>query len=373
MLSLPKNKILQRALQAAVAGSDGRECMTYKVVQWGTGNLGRLAVQSVLKHPDLELIGTWVSSAKKEGQDVGELSGIGPIGLLATQDAEALIASDADCVCYAADSMGREDQVIDDCIRMLRAGKNVVNVSDPALVYPKAKGGDIYDRLQEACLAGNASFYTNGGDPGWAGFGLALAPLTVAQQVRSIKLFEIYNYGQWNNPQLGLYGFGATDTSASMILTPGVTSSIWGPTVAMLADAIGVTLDSIDEAHSVIHAAEDFDIPFGRIPKGTISGMSFEIRGMVDGEPRIVIEHITKLRREDFPEHGLDDVYRVMIEGEPNIKVDMWLTSDFGDTTHAGYIVAVTPVINAIPVVCKAPPGVLSYLDLPPHGARGLL
>jgi 4-hydroxy-tetrahydrodipicolinate reductase len=101
--------------------------------------------------------------------------------------------------------------------------------------------------------------------------------------------------------------------------------------------------------------------------------MSFSINGIVGGESRIVIEHITKLRREDFPEHGLDDVYRVIVEGEPNIKVDMWLTSDFGDTTHAGYIVAVTPVTNAIPAVCEAPPGVLTYLDLAPHGARGVL
>ena len=347
--------------------------MTYKVVQWGTGNLGTLAVQSILKHPDLELIGTWVSSAEKEGCDVGELSRVPPIGVLATQDADALISGDADCICYAADSMGREDDVVNDCIKMLRSGKNVVNVSDPALVYPKAKGGDVYDRLQEACLAGNTSFYTSGGDPGWAGFGLALAPLTVAQQVRSIKLFEIYNYGPWNNPQLGLYGFGEPDTSTSMILLPGVTASIWGPSVAMLADAMGVTLDSIDEAHRVIRADEDFEIPFGRIAKGMVSGMSFEIRGMVDGEARIVIEHITKLRREDFPEYGLDDCYRVVIEGEPNIKVDMSLTSDFGDSTHAGYIVAVTPVTNAIPAVCAAPPGVLTYLDLPPHGARGLL
>jgi len=347
--------------------------MTYKVVQWGTGNLGTLAVQSILKHPDLELIGTWVSSAEKEGCDVGELSRVAPIGVLATQDADMLIAGDADCICYAANSMGREEEVLADCIGMLRAGKNVVNVSDPALVYPKAKGGDVYDRLQEACVAGDASFYTSGGDPGWAGFGLALAPLTVAQQVRSIRLFEIYNYGPWNNAQLGLYGFGEPDTSTSMILLPGVTASIWGPSVAMLADAIGVTLDSIDEAHRVIRADEDFDIPFGRIAKGMVSGMSFEIRGMVDGEARIVIEHITKLRREDFPEYGLDDCYRVVIEGEPNIKVDMSLTSDFGDSTHAGYIVAVTPVTNAIPAVVAAPAGVLTYLDLPPHGARGLL
>ena len=49
--------------------------MTYKVIQWGTGNLGTLAVQSILKHPDLELIGTWVSSSQKAGRDVGELRG----------------------------------------------------------------------------------------------------------------------------------------------------------------------------------------------------------------------------------------------------------------------------------------------------------
>ena len=114
--------------------------MTYKVVQWGTGNLGTLAVQSIIKHPDLELIGTWVSSAEKAGRDVGELSRVPPIGVLATQDADTLIAGDADCICYAANSMGREEDVLDDCIGMLRAGKNVVNVSDPALVYPKAKG-----------------------------------------------------------------------------------------------------------------------------------------------------------------------------------------------------------------------------------------
>ncbi|BBZ38191.1 hypothetical protein BST25_14435 [Mycobacterium heidelbergense] len=89
--------------------------------------------------------------------------------------------------------------------------------------------------------------------------------------------------------------------SFPMILMPGVTARIWGPSVAMLADAIGVTLDGIDEAHRLIHAKEDVEIASGRIAKGTVSGMSFKIRGMVDGEARVVIEHITKLRREDFP------------------------------------------------------------------------
>src|ERR1700737_3931509 len=134
-------KRLQVAGVSAAVGPDRdrRRTMTYKVVQWGTGNMGSLAVQSVLKHPDLELIGTWVSSAEKAGRDVGELSRVSPIGVLATKDADMFIAGDADCIYIAANSLGREEGVLDDCIGMLRAGKNVVNVSDPALVYPKAK------------------------------------------------------------------------------------------------------------------------------------------------------------------------------------------------------------------------------------------
>src|ERR1700737_3345218 len=91
-------KRLQVAGVSAAVGPDRdrRRTMTYKVVQWGTGNMGTLAVQSILKHPDLELIGTWVSSGEKAGRDVGELTGGPPICMLATQDADALIASDAD-------------------------------------------------------------------------------------------------------------------------------------------------------------------------------------------------------------------------------------------------------------------------------------
>jgi hypothetical protein len=65
------------------------------------------------------------------------------------------------------------------------------------------------------------------------------------------------------------YGFGALDTSRSMILMPGVTASIWGPTVAMPADAMGVTLDSIDEAHRVIHADEEQPSPSPRLSTTT--------------------------------------------------------------------------------------------------------
>ena len=74
--------------------------MTYRVVQWATGGVGRAAIEGVLAHPDLELAGCWVHSASKDGVDVGTLMGGDPIGVVATSDVDAALAIDADCAVY---------------------------------------------------------------------------------------------------------------------------------------------------------------------------------------------------------------------------------------------------------------------------------
>src|SRR5690606_15054183 len=145
----------------------GSVAMTIRVIQWATGTVGIHAVPAIVEHPDLELAGLWVYSDAKAGRDAGELCGIDPVGVLATQDADALLASDADVVCYMAPSDIRPDEVVDDLCRMLAAGKNVVNTSFVPLLYPKAAGEGVYDKLQAACEAGGTSFYTNGIDPGF--------------------------------------------------------------------------------------------------------------------------------------------------------------------------------------------------------------
>ena len=63
--------------------------------------MGRAAIAGVVAHPELELVGCWVHSPDKAGRDVGELCGLGPIGVRATYDVEALLALDADCVIYS--------------------------------------------------------------------------------------------------------------------------------------------------------------------------------------------------------------------------------------------------------------------------------
>ena len=73
---------------------------TLRVIQWATGNVGGHAVAAVHSHPDLELVGALVYGDDKAGRDVGEICGIGEIGVTATKDRDEIVALDADCVLY---------------------------------------------------------------------------------------------------------------------------------------------------------------------------------------------------------------------------------------------------------------------------------
>ena len=101
--------------------------MTHRVIQWSTGNVGAHTLRSIVLHPELELAGLWVHSPDKVGRDAAELCGLSePTGVLATDDADALLASDADVVCYTATGDLRPQEAVDDMCRILAAGKHVV-------------------------------------------------------------------------------------------------------------------------------------------------------------------------------------------------------------------------------------------------------
>ncbi len=346
--------------------------MTYSVIQWGTGTVGVHAVRGILNHPDLDLAGLWVHSESKAGRDAGELVGVGPAGIAATNDAEQLLASKADCISYMASSDIRPGEVVDDLCRMLAAGFNVVNTSFVPLLFPDAIGDGTAERLEAACQAGGSTLYTSGIDPGYGNVGAVVPALSLCSRVDEVRMMEIVNYATWDQAftMFEIMGFGKTDPSQSLLLAPGSTALAWGPVVALVARALDVTLDRIEEFHEVIYAEEDFSIASGTVAKGGISGMRFEIRGIVGGVARIVVEHVTRLRDEDAPHWPQGQGYRLLVTGEPHVRIEVQLASDLGDHNHAGCLATAMHVINAIPDVVDALPGVVTMLDLPVYSGR---
>lgn len=108
-----------------------------RVVQWSTGNVGRHSIAGIAARPDLELVGVWVSNPAKVGVDAGELAGLGEaLGVAATNDADALLALEPDCIIHTGMADDRLFEAIEDLKGFLRAGIDVVSSSPVFLQYP---------------------------------------------------------------------------------------------------------------------------------------------------------------------------------------------------------------------------------------------
>jgi 2,4-diaminopentanoate dehydrogenase len=352
--------------------------MTYRVIQWSLGNVGRLALRAIVEHPDLELVGCWVHSAEKAGRDVGELCGIGPVGIAATNDAEALLASNADCVSYMSTGDLRPGEAVDDMCRMLEVGKNVVSTSVVSLIYPPSAPKGFRDKLGAACDAGKASCFTSGIDPGFANDLVPLVLSGFCSRVDSVRVMEILNYDTYDQPEVlfDTMGFGKPLDHMPLLLLPGALSFAWGGAVHAMAAGLGVELDEVRETHEKWAATETFSVPSGTVERGTMAGLRFEVHGVVGGEPRIVVEHVTRMHDDaapEWPHPAGKGSYRVVLEGDPSIQAELEFVGADGDHNTGGLLMTAMRVLNAIPAVCEAEPGLLSVLDLPLVTGKGLM
>ena len=249
--------------------------MTYRVVQWSTGNVGRYALRGIINHPDLELVGLWVHSDDKVGRDAGELAGVGAVGVAATNDVDELLALKPDCVCYTATADQRPNEALEDLTRILRAGANIVSSSMVMLVYPHNADDWVREPLQEACKAGGASFFTSGIDPGFANDLIPLALASASERVDSIRVMEILNYDTYDQPTVlfDTMGFAQSpDDEPPMLLQPGILGFAWGGTLRALAAGLGLELDGIEESYERVTTDETFEVPRERWRRGRLPG-----------------------------------------------------------------------------------------------------
>ncbi|HKK51699.1 MAG TPA: hypothetical protein VKA74_08935 [Myxococcota bacterium] len=349
-----------------------------KVIQWSTGNAGRKALAGILRHPGLELVGVHAHSEKKLGLDAAELCGLDePTGVRATNDVDALLALEADCICYTAQGETRIRETVDDLCRMLAAGKNVVNTAIVSLVYPPFSSPKIRARLEEACREGGSTFFTSGFDPGWSGDVIPISLASVCERVDQVRVSELMDYSTYADPDFtGVYfGYGRPLDFDAPLLQPGMLKGGWGGMVLMIADALGMRLDEIREEHERLPAPETFECAMGRIEEGTCAAVRFEVQGIVDGRPAIVAAHVNRLRDDVGPDWdrlspGKTSGYKIEVKGSPSFVCEIEPEGEDGDHNTAGITGTAMRVVNAIPVVCDADPGVVSILDLPLFTAR---
>ncbi|AGB21557.1 putative dihydrodipicolinate reductase-like protein [Mycobacterium sp. JS623] len=352
-----------------------------RVIQFSTGNVGRHALHTIIERPDLELVGVHANSARKVGRDAAELCGLTrPSGVVATDDIDALVALEADCVVYTSQAEMRPRDAIEEISRFLSAGTNVVGTSMVWLVAPEHADDWLRDPLQRACKAGDTSLYINGIDPGFSGDTLVYTALSLAARATAITVQKIFDYGTYDDSEFtGVsMGFGTTPDHTPIMFQPGVLTSLWGGQVRSLADGLGIELDDIRERHETWVTPEPFACTMMTIPAGGVAAVRFAVEGLRGGEPVITMEHVNRLTDIagpdwPYPPDGRSGVHRVTITGDPGVEINAHVGLAGVDHNQGGVIATAARAVNMIEPVCTAPSGLLAARDLPAAPIRGVM
>ena len=351
----------------------------HRVVVWSTGGIGSIAIRAIHQRPNLDLVGVWVHSPDKDGKDAGVLANGDPIGLAATTDADALIALKPDCVVYAASGPERDALAIPDYVKLLSAGINVVTTSTTRLVNPHAyEPVEWRDQLAAAAKDGQVSLYASGIEPGFAADYLPLVLTTQSASIEKIHSYEIGLYDDYGVPDIMIngMGFGQPLDFEPWVSIPGAIAGEWQGQIRLIADALGVEVQEVRETFDRAVTNRTLEVAMGTVEAGTCGALRMQAIGVVDGREVIVIEHVTRLASDvapDWPQGNGDLSYRVVITGQPDIDCTMAATlrdrrraGIEGMTSGAGAMVATAMrVVNAVPYVVAAQPGLLSSVDLP--------
>jgi hypothetical protein len=339
--------------------------MTYKVFQWASGTVGKNAIGAASERANLELVGLHVLSNDKVGQDAGEIAGVGPLGVKATGERQAVLDSDADVVIHAPLASlvygDDPDADIDDICALLAAGKKVITVV--GYMYPKVHGPALVKRLEDACQQGSSTFHSTGLNPGWMGDLVPLLMSSLSRRIDVIVVREITNFQFYPSPQIMFEAMGFGQTPEAFTKT-GERRRHWlnglfRESIQMVADGIGLQLDDIAEEMATELAPADLDTAAGTVEQGTVAGQHWEWAGMCNGDKRIIHETVWRMHDSVAPDWPRGN-HSVTIEGSPRIHLEFeatWIDDGLAATAmHA---------INAIPAVCEAAPGIKTFLDLP--------
>jgi hypothetical protein len=339
--------------------------MPLRVVQWTTGNVGRRALRAIAEHPALELAGVFAHGRDKVGRDAGALCGLPPLGVAATDDAASLLALRPDCISY--NPLWPDPGEL---ARFLEAGVNVVTTA--AFLTGWGFGAEARAALEAAARRGGASLFGTGMNPGFANL-LALVSAGICERVDKIVVTESVDatgYASAETQQSVGFGHPITKPELPRMVEDG--TRVFGDAVAMMADALAAELDEIRCEPDFAVATEDMDLGFMKIREGCVAGVRASWHGVLHGRSAIELRVVWKMGRHMEPDWKLEHGYLVEIDGSPRVRTKLQILppagfagKSFEDFMVLGMIATALPAVHAIPAVCAARPGIVTYADLP--------
>lgn len=350
--------------------------MSYRIIQWATGAKGIYSLREIIRHPDLELAGLRVYGTDKIGRDAGDIAGMAPTGVIATDSIDDILAIDADCVIYAAQVRLPMDEHDDNVCRLLESGKNVIALT--GYYWPLTHGQGYVDKLEASCRKGGTTLFGTGYSPGFITERLAIRLTEACNQVDSIHYIETCDCSRNKESIIvDVMGCGKTPEEVNInSYTTELTTHYHYEVLDAMANALGVELDEKRTELETAVAIRDEELECGLvIRKGTVGATIRRWIGYINGKAFITSEHRWNVVSH-IPGFEADDSWQIFIEGRPGMHMTLKLDQTFKDempdevSIKPLFEAVAAPLIRAIPEICKAPPGLFRAREFAAWRAR---
>jgi hypothetical protein len=308
----------------------------------------------MIGHPELDLVGCYAYSPDKVGRDVGVLCDVGPIGITATDDVDALLALEPDCVSYMP---FRPD--FDHVVRILESGANVVTTM--YMMAGTGYGSDVRDRLEDATQRGSSSLYASGIYPGHA-VNVALTASAMCARIDCISVLESLDMSAYANEHM--FRAMGIDRALDDPEVPSMVEAACGSfkdQIGIMARALAVELDGIGFDVEFGAADGTVDLGFMTVQEGHIAGFRGTVSGIVGDRAPIQCRFVWKVGDRMTPNWPVEQGYVIEIEGEPGVRCRLEPLANHFD----GALTTAMPCVNAIPAVVAAAPGIVNRRGLP--------
>ena len=341
----------------------------YRVIQWATGVVGSAALRGILRNPGLELVGVKVYSDEKAGRDAGDLVGMDETGVVATQDVDAILALDADCVIYCPLPWDLAEMC-----RLLESGKHVLTPCP--YFYPFKQNPEAAAQIAAACKQGNVNLHASGCNPGGIAERFPLTFTGWCNQIDRITMTECGDCRSYESAGVirEVMNLGKTPDEAKKNPFTQFLSSSWYEPIDMIAEGLGCEVIEYKSSNNYILAAEPIETASGTIEPGTIALNQYRHAGKTREGTEIVQEQIWYMddskqsRLESKMEVPRESGWRIKIEGDVNLVIDIDFPPELSQKERVAQGLSTTGfhLVNAVPLVCEAKnPGIKTYLDLP--------
>lgn len=347
----------------------------YKIVVWGPGNMGQIAIWEATQNPSLELVGVYCYSESKHGVDAGELIGIDKMGVTISSDADTVMAVECDAVVYTAHDNGTFN-TDDELLRLLSAGKNVVT----PLPYHNIdlwREPDFVRRVKAACEQGGSVLHGSGVDPELVSDGLLLSLTGGCSEIESIRLREIWDTRSAPEFATREAGTGMLPEDAKKnSQTQKIAYNFFIAVSRTVEKVLNVQYDRVEMSSDFIPTPKDISEPYF-IAKGHVAALVHRMECYVEArspQPFFTIEAQWCFGDDMLPE-GVQpgQFYIIEIEGRPSMRLALDVKTSLTDNQRwykfgnvladPIYVATIVCCLNSIPHICAAEPGILPSFE----------